>query len=59
MVACVTDEQLSKVKLGNEGQCFKLHDINAFIKLQNVVPFVRERFMDYINEEKNNTVQFL
>lgn len=56
MVACVTDEQLSKMKLGNEGQCFKLHDINDFIKLQNVVPFVRERFMDYINEEKNNTV---
>ena len=56
MVACVTDEHLSKVKLGNEGQCFKLHDMNDFIKLQNVVPFVRERFMDYINEEKNNTI---
>jgi len=56
MVACVTDEQLSKMKLGNEGQCFKLHDMNDFIKLQNVVPFVRERFIDYINEEKNSTV---
>ncbi|WP_145568003.1 NUDIX domain-containing protein [Yersinia mollaretii] len=56
MVACVTDEQLSKVRLGNEGQYFKLHDMNDFIKLRNIVPFVRERLMDYINDRINNAV---
>ncbi|MGP3004500.1 NUDIX domain-containing protein [Serratia bockelmannii] len=56
MVAYVTDEKLSKMKLGNEGQHFKLHDINDFVKLQNIVPFVRERLMDYINDKKNNMV---
>lgn len=54
MVARITDEQLSKVRLGNEGQCFKLHGMNDFIKLKNVVPFVMTRFLDYINNRKNN-----
>lgn len=49
MVACITDEQLSKIRLGNEGQFFKLHDINDFIKLENIVPFVRERITDYMH----------
>lgn len=50
MVACVTDKQLSEIRLGNEGQCFKLHDMDDFIKLQNVVPFVKERLVDYMRE---------
>jgi len=56
MVACVMDDQLRTVRLGNEGQCFKLHDMNDFIRLQNIAPFVRERLIDYINEMENNTV---
>ncbi|MGP2522382.1 NUDIX domain-containing protein [Pantoea ananatis] len=49
MVAYISDEQLNKMTLGNEGQCFKLHNIIDFIELKNIIPFVRERLKDYIN----------
>lgn len=51
MVVYITDEQLSKLKLGSEGQYFKLHDMNDFVELNDVVPFVKKRFSDYLNED--------
>lgn len=50
LVGQLTKEQFDSIVFGDEGQSFKLMNIEEFLTLDQVVPKLQERVRDYVEE---------
>jgi len=48
MVSGITGQQVDQIKIGARGQSFKLYELSDFLKMDNVVPFVKKRLWHYL-----------
>ena len=50
LVGKLTQEQFDSITFGDEGQAYKLMNIEEFLTLDQVVPQLQERVRDYVEE---------
>ena len=53
LVGQLTKEQFDSIVFGDEGQSFKLMNIEEFLTLDQVVPKLQERVRDYVEGKRN------
>ena len=53
LVGQLTKEQFDSIVFGDEGQSFKLMNIEEFLTLDQVVPKLQERVRDYVEGKSN------
>ena len=53
VVGQLTKEQFDSIVFGDEGQSFKLMNIEEFLTLDQVVPKLQERVRDYVEGKSN------
>lgn len=53
LVGKLTQEQFDSIVFGDEGQSFKLMNIEEFLTLDQVVPKLQERVRDYVEGKSN------
>lgn len=56
-VAELPELDINRIRLGDEGQAWRMWDVDRFLRMGNVVPFMKERLADYL--ANRNTAEHL
>ncbi len=51
-VAEVSELDINRIRLGTEGQAWRMWDVARFLRMSNVVPMMQERLSDYLAERE-------
>ncbi|SMP22679.1 NUDIX hydrolase [Shimia sagamensis] len=49
-VAELPDLDINRIRLGDEGQAWRMLDVGRFLRMSNVVPMMQDRLGDYMTE---------
>ncbi|WP_294224725.1 NUDIX hydrolase [uncultured Shimia sp.] len=49
-VAELPDLDINRIRLGDEGQAWRMWDVARFLRMSNVVPMMQDRLADYMTE---------